>query len=125
MGGCLRGLSTHSPHNLLTGLCDYSVLMDIKHGLAHLPWVLHLPRYTLLYRGDSTHGGRGITSMRSINSSVSLSFDDGSGTEAETEQEYWKLHGGFGDRDETASHHHEVSSIPVARLLTMAAALRP
>merc|ERR1711962_203788 len=112
MGGCLRGLSTHSPHNLLTGLCDYSVLMDIKHGLAHLPWVLRLPRYTLLYRGDSTDGGRGITSMRSINSSVSLrisfsislSFDDGSGTEAETEQEYWQLHGGCGDRDETASH---------------------
>merc|ERR1719153_1504060 len=72
VGGCLRGLSTDSPDHLLTGLSYYSVLMDVKHGLAHLPWVLHLPWYTLLYRCDSTHGGRGITSMRSINSSVSL-----------------------------------------------------
>merc|ERR1719347_601549 len=102
VGGCLRGLSTHSPHNLLTGLCDYSVLMDVKHSLANLPWVLHLPWYTLLYRGDSTHGGRGITQGRGINSSISvsisfsisLSFDDGSGTEAETEQEHRELHGG-------------------------------
>merc|ERR1711955_79494 len=72
VGGCLRCLSTHSPHHLLTGLCYNSVLMDVKHGLTHLPWVLHLPWYTLLDRGHSTYWGRGITSMRSINSSISL-----------------------------------------------------
>ena len=55
VGGSLGGLGAGGGHHLLALLRHHHVLVDVHHGLAHLPGRRHLPWLARLHRGEGAH----------------------------------------------------------------------